>query len=79
MLHHHIPEDLKFQRLCLYCGSMCYVAWLLTLHLLSSSQHLCVIKVASWNIGLGYMAHLVKETIQTELHLNNFNEDRDLV
>jgi hypothetical protein len=25
----------------------------------------------------GYMGHLAKETIQTELHLNNFNQDRD--
>lgn len=84
MAEHRLTEDLQSQPLCLYCGidvpssmaadrvSSCTVHS----YLLSLFQHLWVsLKLPAGTSG--YMDHLVKETIQTQLHLNSANQHKD--
>jgi len=76
----HITEDLKYLRLCLYGGvnvpssiaALCVSTCTALSDLLPTFQQLWVsLKLPAGT--LGYMDHLVKETVQTQLHLNNVN------
>ena len=74
MTEHHITEDLKFQRLCLYCwadvpssmAAHCVSTCIALSDLLSSLQHLWVsLKLPAGTSG--YIDHLVKETDHSDL------------
>jgi hypothetical protein len=78
------PQETWSLRECVCIGSKCYTACLhtvfvLTLHSQTCYPHSNTFMSLKLPAGTsGYMDHLVKETIQTELHLNNFSQDRDL-
>lgn len=85
MTEHHITEGLKFQRLCLYCGvdvpssiaAHCVSTCTALSDLLSTFQPLWVsLKLPAGTSG--YVDHLVKETIQIQLHLNSVDQRKNL-